>query len=154
MSVDEANSAYRKYTSEVGFHGKDGNVQTRYLFCSREGVPDKHAYDTLGIRSGEHKVRKSNVKRTGCKACIKFRYRKQDGCYVVYKLEERHNHRLYDSVDKRFSRSRRQLKYTDYRNIYNSSGSSIGGARCHSIHTALKGGVEYVGATSVEYKNA
>ncbi|KAJ9556121.1 hypothetical protein OSB04_010735 [Centaurea solstitialis] len=161
-SIDEADVAYRRYAEEVGFDvrqstrkkNKDGNVQNHYLFCSREGVPVKHNFDSLGSRSSVMKLRRSNVKRTGCKARVKFRYRKEDARYVIYKLEEKHNHKLYDSNDKRFARSRRQLKYTDYRNIYNAAGSSIGGSRCHSIQSAFKGGIEYIGATPSDYNNA
>ncbi|KAJ9560785.1 hypothetical protein OSB04_005945 [Centaurea solstitialis] len=137
-TIDEADAAYRRYADVVG----------------REGIPAPKEYDTLNLRPGQHKVRNSSVKRTGCKACIKFRRRKADARYVVYKFEERHNHRLYNVHDKRFARSRRQLKYTDYRNIYNASSSSFGGSKSHTIQSALKGGVEYVGASELDYKNA
>ncbi|KAJ9543617.1 hypothetical protein OSB04_023324 [Centaurea solstitialis] len=110
-SIEEADTAYRRYADEVGFDvrqsnrkkNKDGFVQTRYLVCNRQGV--------------------------------------------VKKLD-------YDTMEKWFSRGRRQLKYTDFRNIYNATGASIGGSKAHNIQAALKGGVENVGATVVDYKNA
>ncbi|KAJ9565625.1 hypothetical protein OSB04_001591 [Centaurea solstitialis] len=161
-SIEEADSAYRRYADEVGFDVRqsnrkkntDGFVQTRYLVCNRQGVVKKLDYDTMGNGFGKKKGRNSSYKRTGCKACIKIRFRKEDRQHVVYKFEEGHNHSLYNNVEKRFSRGRRQLKYTDFRNIYNATGASIGGSKAHNIQAALKGGVENVGATVVDYKNA
>ncbi|KAJ9551304.1 hypothetical protein OSB04_015349 [Centaurea solstitialis] len=161
-SIEEADTAYRVYADEVGFDvrqsnrkkNKDGFVQTRYLVCNRQGVVKKLDYDTMGNGFGKKKGRNSSYKRTGCKACIKIRFRKEERQHVVYKFEERHNHSLYNNVEKRFSRGRRQLKYTDFRNIYNATGASIGGCKAHNIQAALKGGVENVGATVVDYKNA
>ncbi|KAJ9566026.1 hypothetical protein OSB04_001992 [Centaurea solstitialis] len=161
-TIEEAETAYRRYADEVGFDvrrsnrkkNKDGVVQTRYLLCNRQGVVKKLDYDTMGVVVRKHKRRNSNYKRTGCKACIKIRFRKEDKCHVVYKFEERHNHLLYNNAEKRFSRGRRQLRYTDFRNIYNATGASIGGAKAHNIQSALKGGIENVGASVVDYKNA
>ncbi|KAJ9536130.1 hypothetical protein OSB04_un000693 [Centaurea solstitialis] len=132
-SIEEANTAYRRYADELGFD---------------------FDYDTMGNGYGKKKGRNSSYKRTGCKACIKIRFRKEDRQHVVYKFEERHNHSLYNNLEKWFSRGRRQLKYTDFKNIYNATGASIGGSKAHNIQAALKGGVENVGATVVDYKNA
>ncbi|KAJ9542552.1 hypothetical protein OSB04_029058 [Centaurea solstitialis] len=161
-SIEEADTAYRRYADEVGFDvrqsnrkkNKDGFVQTRYLVCNRQGVVKNLDFDTMGNGFGKKKGRNSSYKRTGCKACIKIRFRKEDRLHVVYKFEERHNHSLYNNAEKRFSRGRRQLKYTDFRRIYNATGASIGGSKAHNIQAALKGGIENVGATVVDYKNA
>ncbi|KAJ9556340.1 LOW QUALITY PROTEIN: hypothetical protein OSB04_010954, partial [Centaurea solstitialis] len=161
-SSEAADIAYRKYEDEAGFNVRQSNrkknkyglVQTRYLLCSRQGVSEKKDHDTMDSNVTERKVRNSNFKRTGCKACIKFRFRKEDRSFVVYKFEERHNHVLYSNVDKRFSRGQRQLQYTDYHNIYNATRSSIGGSKAHNIQSALRGGVENVSASIQDYKNA
>ncbi|KAJ9541392.1 hypothetical protein OSB04_027898 [Centaurea solstitialis] len=152
-SSEAADIAYRKYADEAGFDVRQSNrknkydiVQTRYLLCSRQGFSEKKTMILwiLMLQNG----------RTSCKACIKFRFRKEDRTFVVYKFEERHNHALYSNAEKRFSRGRRQLQYTDYLNMYNATGSSIGGSKAHNIQSALRGGVENVSTSVVDYKNA
>ncbi|KAJ9566058.1 hypothetical protein OSB04_002024 [Centaurea solstitialis] len=137
-SSEAADIAYRKYADEAAV----------------KVFQKKKDHDTMDSKVTEQKVRNSNFKRTGCKACIKFRFRKEDRTFVVYKFEERHNHALYSHAEKRFSRGRRQLQYTDYRNIYNATGASIGGSKAHNIQSALRGGVENVSASIQDYKNA
>ncbi|KVI06702.1 FAR1 DNA binding domain-containing protein [Cynara cardunculus var. scolymus] len=116
---------YRKYDDVAGFDirlgskklNSLGGVQTRYFVCSREGNPPKKEFDSLEVSSGERKRRNTNLKRTGCKACLKVHYVKESGRYEVYHFIEGHNHMLCCSDEKMFTRSRRQLDYKDRRNV-------------------------------------
>ncbi|KAJ9556444.1 hypothetical protein OSB04_011058 [Centaurea solstitialis] len=145
-SSEAADIAYRKYADEAGFDVRQSNrkknnydiVQTRYLLCSRQGVSEKRTM-ILWIQ----------MLQNG--RCVTLILKE---LVARHKFEERHNHALYSHAEKRFSRGRRQLQYTDYRNIYNATGASIGGSKAHNIQSALRGGVENVSASIQDYKNA
>ncbi|KAJ9544899.1 hypothetical protein OSB04_024606 [Centaurea solstitialis] len=79
---------------------KLGNVQTRFLVCSKEGAPPTKSFDSLNIRPGDRQHRNSNVKKQG------------------------------------------------------RSSANIGPSTLHKMEAHLKGGYQYVGPTSVDYRNA
>ena len=86
---------------DVRFDAKKTNkfsdIQTRWFVCSREGFPKKR------------RTRNSNVKRSGCDACIKGHLTNDRSTYQVYDFVEVRNHVLFDSNDRRFSRKNRQM---------------------------------------------
>ncbi|KAJ9538906.1 hypothetical protein OSB04_031639 [Centaurea solstitialis] len=77
-TLDAAEGHYVRYAQSAGFDvrrankktNKLGDVQTRFLVCSKEGAPLNKSLDTLNIQTGDRKRRNSNVKRQGCKAWI------------------------------------------------------------------------------------
>ncbi|KAJ9541398.1 hypothetical protein OSB04_027904 [Centaurea solstitialis] len=129
-TIDEADVAYRRYADDVGFDvGQTNRKKNKEGFIQTRYM----LCNRKGIPSPKE--------------------------YDTLNLrpgqhKERHNHRMYNVHDKQFTRSRRQLKYTDYRNIYNAPASSFGGSKSHTIQFALKGGVEYIGESELDYKNA
>ena len=160
-SYTDAESMYRSYADQAGFDvrlnarkiNKDGNIQTRWFVCSREGIPRSKSFDSLHIGPRERRHRNSNVKRVGCRACVKIHLNKEKNGYEVYEFVEVHNHELFNSNDRRFSKKNRQLQYTDYRNILNSATCKIGATKAYRIQTALKGGFEHSKCTAAEYQN-
>ncbi|KAJ9545059.1 hypothetical protein OSB04_024766 [Centaurea solstitialis] len=160
-SLSEAETMYRNYAAKAGFDvrkdakktNKFGDIQTRWFVCSREGFPAKKGLDSLDLRTGERRSRNSNLKRSGCDACIKIHLTKDRTRYEVYEFLEAHNHVLFNSNDRRFSRKNRQMLYTDYKRVLNSSNYKIGSTRAHHIQSALKGGFDQPRGTVVDYKN-
>lgn len=160
-SSEAAEAMYRKYAYKAGFDvrldakktNKEGSIQTRWFVYSKESFPKKKNFDSLEIRPGDRRVRNSNVKRSGCNACVKIHLLKDKTGYEVYEFVEEHNHVLYNSNDLRFSKKNRKMLYTDCRNVLNSSQYKVGATRAHRIQSALKGGVEHNRCTVVDYQN-
>jgi hypothetical protein len=73
--------------------------------------------------------------------------------YEVYKFVECHNHILYNDDEMRFSRSGRQLDYSEQKNVFQSCTQKIGVTKGHRLRGALGGGVRRSGATVRDYQN-
>ena len=160
-SVESVEQRYRNYAEIAGFDirlsnkktNKLGLVQTRYFVCNKEGVPTKREFDSMDVGHGEKKRRKSYVKRTGCKACVKVHYVSDIGRYVVYKFTETHNHMLYLPEDRLFSRANRQLGFVDRANVFNACSSKVGITQSHRMQSIKKGGIERSGDTARDHLN-
>ncbi|XP_024974727.1 protein FAR1-RELATED SEQUENCE 5-like [Cynara cardunculus var. scolymus] len=122
-SVESAEKMYRKYANEVGF-------------------------DVRG-----RTIRNSNIKRSGCGACLKIHLVKEPNQYEVYKFVEQHNHILFNKEEMRFSRSKRQLHYADHKNVFHGSSSKVGVTKSHRFIKAVKGGVDSSGGTVRDHQN-
>ncbi|XP_024969595.1 protein FAR1-RELATED SEQUENCE 5-like [Cynara cardunculus var. scolymus] len=111
---------------------------------------DKAGFD---VRPSERRYRNTNLKRCGCNACLKIHLTKDGGCYEIYEFVEEHNHALFNDNDRRFSRKNRQMKYTDFKTVLNSSSYKVGARRAHRIQTALNGGFEHTRVSEIDFKN-
>ncbi|XP_024962514.1 protein FAR1-RELATED SEQUENCE 5-like [Cynara cardunculus var. scolymus] len=161
LTINEAEKMYRAYADNAGFDvrlhakktNKNGDIQTRWFVCNKEGTPNKQFFDSMDMQSGERRYRNTNLKRCGCLACIKVHLKKDKSGYEIYEFVEAHNHALFNTNDRRFSRKNRQMKYTDYKNVLNSSSYKVGAIRAHRIQTALNGGFEHNRCSEIDFKN-
>ncbi|KAI3697309.1 hypothetical protein L6452_30237 [Arctium lappa] len=152
---------YREYADKSGFDvrlnakkkNKYDDIQTRWFVCSKEGVPAGKKFDSLDLRPGDRRYRNSNLKRSGCEACVKVHLTKDRTSYEIYEFVEAHNHVLFNANDRRFSRKNRQMQYTDYKHVLNSSSYKVGPTRAHRYQTVLNGGFDQCRSTCVDYKN-
>ena len=160
-SYSEVESMYTLYADRAGFDvrlkakklNKDGIIQIRWFVCSKEGIPNKKAFDSLQAGPTVRRCRNSNVKRSGCKACLKIRLAKDKPGYEVYDFVEVHNHCLFDMNTRRYSKSNRKMQYTNYRNILNGASYRMGATKVHRIQTAMKCGFEYTKGSAMDYQN-
>ncbi|XP_024969199.1 protein FAR1-RELATED SEQUENCE 5-like [Cynara cardunculus var. scolymus] len=160
-TINEVERTYRAYADNAGFDvrmhvkktNKHGEIQTRWFVCSREGNPKKKDFDSLYMQPGERRYHNTNIKRCGCNACIKIHLTKDRACYEIYEFVEAHNHALFNNNDRRFSRKNRQMKYTDFKTVLNSSSYKVGARRAHRIQTALNGGFEHTRISEIDFKN-
>jgi len=91
-SLEAAKGYYVRYAECAGFDvrrsnrktNKLGDVQTRFMVCSKEGVPPKKSFDTLDAQPGDRKHRNSNVKRQGCKVRCIIHLTKDRKQYEIY----------------------------------------------------------------------
>ncbi|XP_024977623.1 protein FAR1-RELATED SEQUENCE 5-like [Cynara cardunculus var. scolymus] len=132
---------------------KYDDIQTRWLACSRQGTQRKKDFDSLDMHVGERRYRNTNIKRSGCNACIKIHMTKDRASYKIYEFVEAHNHALFNINDRRFSRKNRQMKYTDFKTVLNSSSYNVGARRAHRIQTALNGEFEHTRVSEIDFKN-
>ncbi|KAJ9545236.1 hypothetical protein OSB04_024943 [Centaurea solstitialis] len=160
-NYSDAEEMYRQYADFGGFDvrlntrkiNNVGLIQNRWLVCSKQGNPRDKSFNSLIGGPRDRQRRNSNVKRMGCKACVKFRLNKEKDGYEIYELVEVHNHVLFDSNDRRYSKRNRKMKYTDFRNILSSSTYKLGATKTFRLQTALKGGFEYMKGTASDYQN-
>ncbi|XP_024965781.1 protein FAR1-RELATED SEQUENCE 5-like [Cynara cardunculus var. scolymus] len=152
---------YRAYADNAGFDvrlhakktNKNGDIQTRWFVCNREGTTNKKFFDSMDIQFGERRYRNTNLKRCGCNTCIKIHLKKDKSGYEIYEFVEAHNHALFNTNDRRFSRKNRQMKYTDFKNVLNSSSYKVGAIRAHRIQTTLNGRFEHNRYSEIDFKN-
>lgn len=160
-SLDEVESLYQRYAEMAGFVirrssqkiNNDGLIQNKYFVCSKYGLPLKKTFDSLNRLKRQREVRNSNVKRTGCTTCVKFRLLKGTTTYECYGFEEQHNHCLLRNHEIGFTRKARQMKFSHHRFVHDVGTSNMGATRAHKLHTSLRGGYESGGPTVVDYQN-
>ncbi|KVI11002.1 FAR1 DNA binding domain-containing protein, partial [Cynara cardunculus var. scolymus] len=148
-SVESAEKMYRKYANEAGFDirlsnkkiNKLGRITSRFYVCSKEGRPQSKYFDSLDVLPSGRTFRNSNIKRSGCGACLKIHFVKEPNQYEVYKFVEQHNHILFNKEEMRFSRFKRKLHYADHKNVFHGSSSKVGVTKSHRFMNAVKGGV-------------
>ncbi|KAK9133206.1 hypothetical protein Scep_012734 [Stephania cephalantha] len=105
-SEEQAYSFYNAYARRLGFSVrkgelkrlKSGRIYLREFLCSRQGYRAKHT------RGPPKKPRPQT--RTKCRACIRFKV-KEDGCWVVRKFIEEHNHNFASQSEVHLLRSQR-----------------------------------------------
>ncbi|XP_024995247.1 protein FAR1-RELATED SEQUENCE 5-like [Cynara cardunculus var. scolymus] len=120
LTINEADKMYRAYADNAGFDvrlhakktNKNGDIQTRWFVCNREGTPNKKFFDSMDMQSGERRYRNTNLKRKN-----------------------------------------RQMRYTDYKNVLNSSSYKVGAIKAHRIQTVLNGGFEHNRYSEIDFKN-
>ncbi|XP_024977644.1 protein FAR1-RELATED SEQUENCE 5-like [Cynara cardunculus var. scolymus] len=160
-TVESTEKMYRKYANEAGFDvrlsnkkiNKKGRITSRFYVCSKEGRPPSKYFDSLDVLPGDRRIRNSNVKRSGCGACLKIHFVKERREYEVYKFIKQHNHMLFNKEEMRFSRSKRQLHYADHKNVFHGSSSKVGVTKSHRFRKAITGGVDCSGGTVRDHQN-
>ncbi|XP_024966005.1 protein FAR1-RELATED SEQUENCE 5-like [Cynara cardunculus var. scolymus] len=160
-SVESAEKMYRKYANEAGFDirlsnkkiNKLGRITSRFYVCSKEGRPQSKYFDSLDVLPSGRTFRNSNIKRSGCGACLKIHFVKEPNQYEVYKFVEQHNHILFNKEEMRFSRFKRKLHYADHKNVFHGSSSKVGVTKSHRFMNAVKGGVDSSGGTVRDHQN-
>ncbi|KAJ9543979.1 hypothetical protein OSB04_023686 [Centaurea solstitialis] len=160
-SYQEAISIYERYADQGGFdvrlsttvYGKNNIVTIKYAVCSREGVAPKTSIDTVHDSIETSRYRRTSLKRTGCKACIRIRFVEPRSTYEIYYFDDKHNHMLIDKNAMIMSRKRRQLCVTDQIFIHKAASAGVGASKAHKLHTSLNGGYDVTGCTVSDYKN-
>ena len=160
-SIDAAEKVFRNYANAVGFDvrlsnkktNKDGITTARFFVYNKEGNPTPKLYDSLNVKSGERRRRNSNLKRSGCLACMKVHYVKKTRRYEVYKFNEKHNHMLFTQQEMSLSRANRDLSFGDQCNIFNACVSKVGISKSHRLRNISKGNVGLSGGTVRDYQN-
>ncbi|XP_024959811.1 protein FAR1-RELATED SEQUENCE 5-like [Cynara cardunculus var. scolymus] len=129
-SVESVENMYRKYGDVAGFDIRMGTKKLNSLG---------------GVQTCYFVCSKE--------ACLKVHDVKESGRYEVYHFIEGHNHMLYCSDEKKFTRSRRQLDYKDRRNVYHASSSKVGITQSRRMQLAMNGGLVASGGTARDHMN-
>ncbi|XP_024962583.1 protein FAR1-RELATED SEQUENCE 5-like [Cynara cardunculus var. scolymus] len=160
-TVESAEKMYQKYANEAGFDvrlsnkkkNKIGRITSRFYVCSKKGRPPSKYFDSLDVLPGDRRIPNTNIKHSGCGACFKIHFVKERRQYEVYKFVEQHNHMLFNKKEMRFSRSKRQLHYTNHKNVFHGSSSKVGVTKSHRFRKAIMGGVDSSGGTVRDHQN-
>ncbi|KAJ9543978.1 hypothetical protein OSB04_023685 [Centaurea solstitialis] len=155
-SYQEAISIYERYADQGGFdvrlsttvYGKNNIVTIKYAVCSREGVAPKTSIDTVHDSIETSRYRRTSLKRTSCKACIRIRFVEPRSAYEIYYFDDKHNHMLIDKNAMII-----QLCVTDQIFIHKAASAGVGASKAHKLHTSLNGGYDVTGCTVSDYKN-
>ncbi|XP_024990545.1 protein FAR1-RELATED SEQUENCE 5-like [Cynara cardunculus var. scolymus] len=107
----------------------------------------------MAIQSSEMRYRNTNFKRCRCNTCVKLHLTKDRSCYEIYEFVEAHNHALFNTNDRRFSRKNRQMKSMNFKNVLNSSSYKVSAIRARCIQTTLNGGFEHNRCSEIDFKN-
>ncbi|KAJ9565451.1 hypothetical protein OSB04_001417 [Centaurea solstitialis] len=160
-TIDVAEKVFRKYAAAAGFDVRLSNKKTnkygittaRFFVCNKEGNPTPKLYDSLNVKSGERRRRNSNLKRSGCLACMKVHYVKLRQRYEIYKFNEKHNHMLFSEQEMSLSRANRELSFGDQCNVFNACVSKVGISKSHRLRNISKGNAGLSGGTVRDYQN-
>jgi len=143
---------YKTYAAAAGFgvrlstlgRSTDGVIKWRYALCTRAGAKNVRTKDV------SPKTRRPSS-RCGCdaKMVLKFSY----GRYIVWKFEERHNHKPCTEDEREFLPANRKLSEQHQSFILNCARANIGGTRSHRLYSEFVGGYANVGAQTRDFKN-
>ncbi|XP_023771134.1 protein FAR1-RELATED SEQUENCE 5-like [Lactuca sativa] len=106
-SYEDITDMYYKYALAASFdvrkttNGKNGHgiIRLRYLVCNRQGLPNTGHVDTLNPNRSKIK-RKTDSRRTGCNACIRFRMIKGSStCLSNQNVCATQAHRLFTAIN-------------------------------------------------------
>ncbi|XP_076892484.1 protein FAR1-RELATED SEQUENCE 5-like [Bidens hawaiensis] len=89
------------------------------MVCSKAGAPRCKDVDTMDTPSSASKRRHTNIKVTGCNACIKLKVPSNSVGFGIYDFIEAHNHGLVSDYNMDLTRGRRQLQFSDKEFIQN-----------------------------------
>ncbi|KAF8029665.1 hypothetical protein BT93_E2174 [Corymbia citriodora subsp. variegata] len=149
---DEAYNTYNAYAICKGFgvrkgqkaNNSKGILRTCTFLCNYEG-------HSPPILPHEQRDVYWTVKRTGCKACIKFKI--EDGVWVVVKFEEVHNHPFVDDKQKHLIRSYRHITDTNRSILASLTRAGVRAMKAYSYLSSEAGGQENVGFTLRDCQN-
>ncbi|XP_022041060.1 protein FAR1-RELATED SEQUENCE 5-like [Helianthus annuus] len=164
-TIKQAVAMYEEYAQLAGFGTRLGTSKKvkignevittrRYVLCSRAPVnKHKHKETNPDDIDSTSPSRRSNVKVTDCKACMKFRRIKKSTDYEIYGFVEEHNHGFTSPENLDLSLKRRKLDFSTQEFIAKCRNANLGPTKSHKVHVAIKGGHHNVHGTVVDYKN-
>ncbi|XP_035838155.1 protein FAR1-RELATED SEQUENCE 5-like [Helianthus annuus] len=164
-TIEQAIAMYEAYAQLAGFGTRLGTSKKvkigneiittrRYVLCSRAPVnKHKHKETNPDDIDSTSPSRRSNVKVTDCKACVKFRRIKKSTDYEIYGFVEQHNHGFTSPENLDLSLKRRKLDFSTQEFIAKCRNANLGPTKSHKLHVAIKGGHHNVHGTVVDYKN-
>ncbi|KAK3437227.1 hypothetical protein EUGRSUZ_C01967 [Eucalyptus grandis] len=143
---DEAYNTYNAYAICKGFgvrkgqkaNNSKGILRACTFLCNCEGYSPP-------ILPHEQRDIYRTVKRSGCKACIKFKI--EEGVWVVVKFEDVHNHPFVDDKQKHLIRSYRHITNTNGSILTSLVGAGVRATKAYSYLSGEAGGQEIVGFT-------
>ncbi|XP_022041848.1 protein FAR1-RELATED SEQUENCE 5-like [Helianthus annuus] len=162
-SMEAAIAMYEEYAQLAGFCTRLGTskkekigdkviTNLRYVLCSRANKPK----DTDGQPSEVDTIspkRRSNIKVTDCKACVKFKRVKDTDEVELYKWVEQHNHGFTSPENLDLSLKKRKHDFSTTEFIAKCRNANIGPMKSHKLQVVIKGGHHNVQGTVVDYKN-
>ncbi|KAK9060504.1 hypothetical protein SSX86_021208 [Deinandra increscens subsp. villosa] len=162
-SWSDALKMYNDYADKAGFSTRLGttkknrkptkDVTHKYVLCNRAGTATLKNSSFYTSPSVVHKRRRTKSNLTNCGACIRFKVIKGTPKFSVQGFVETHNHRLIDKDNMDFSRKRRKMGFDEQQFVHQLSLNKIGATRAHKIRCSIKGGVDKVRGTAVDFKN-
>ncbi|XP_076910473.1 protein FAR1-RELATED SEQUENCE 5-like [Bidens hawaiensis] len=138
---DDAVAMYKAYAAKAGFD------------VSKAGAPRCKDVDTMDTSSSASKRRQTNIKVTGCSACIKLKVPSNSVSFEIYDFIEAHNHGLVSDYNMDLTRGRRQLQFLDKEFIQNLQAIGFGPVVAHRVQSSLKGGQHLVMGSKTDFKN-
>ncbi|XP_019190597.1 PREDICTED: protein FAR1-RELATED SEQUENCE 5-like [Ipomoea nil] len=155
---------YINYARTCGFsvphgtlkRGRDGQLTSRYLLCSREGVkgggqnPPKPVVGGSGGSITQRRKRVSN--RVNCNARICIIKDKGVG-FIVSIFVPEHTHRMCSEPSKLFMRINRKLDVAQQAFLTNCVKANVGGSKGFRLYKESVGSYANVGATDTEFHN-
>ncbi|XP_076957791.1 protein FAR1-RELATED SEQUENCE 5-like [Bidens hawaiensis] len=102
---------------------------------------------------GNHVVAHTNIKVTGCNACIKLKVPSNSVGFEIYDFIEAHNHGFVSDYNMDLTRGRRQLQFSDKEFIQNLQTTGFGPVVAHCVQSSLKGGQRLVTGSKTDFKN-
>ncbi|KAF8020154.1 hypothetical protein BT93_G0762 [Corymbia citriodora subsp. variegata] len=133
---DEAYNTYNAYAICKGFGVRKGQRAN-----NRHSPP---------ILPHEQRDVYRTMKRTGCKACIKFKI--EDGVWVVVKFEEVHNHPFVGDKQKHLIRSYRHITDTNRSILASLTRAGVRATKAYLYLSSEAGGQENVGFTLRDFQ--
>lgn len=167
INLNEAYKFYEEYAKIGGFEARKGTqkptknnlaVKIKYFVCSREGFNTKKVVkcsnieEAVVVHNETKQTRERSSQRCGCEASVRLRIT-EDGKYILYIFNERHNHALVKPEYMVHLKSQRKLNNFNKRILHKLAEASIGPIVGYRVLTKLHGGHENVGATAVDCKN-
>ncbi|XP_076890398.1 protein FAR1-RELATED SEQUENCE 5-like [Bidens hawaiensis] len=157
---DDAVRMYKAYAAKAGFDVRmstitwtKGPISHRYMVCSKAGTPCCKYVDTMDTLSSSSKRCHTNIKVTGCNACIKLKVPLKSVGFERYDFIEAHNHGLVSDYNMDLTPRRRQLQFSDKGFIQNLQTTGFGPVVAHRVQSSLKGGQRLVTGSKTDFKN-
>ncbi|KAI3524615.1 hypothetical protein L1887_03274 [Cichorium endivia] len=107
------------------------NVIRRYFVCNHQGVPNTSEVDTLDANS---RLKKNcNLIRSKCEAGIKCTIIPGSTEFIVYEVEEKHNHPLYTKKNIHLSKTKRKMDVYQKSFIFKTRSQTVGPLISHRL---------------------
>ncbi|XP_076949460.1 protein FAR1-RELATED SEQUENCE 5-like [Bidens hawaiensis] len=130
-----------------------GAISHRYMVCSKASTPRCKDVDTMDTSASSSKRHHTNIKVTGCNACIKLKVPSNSVGFEIYDFREAHNHGLVSDYNMDLTRGRRQLQFSDKEFIQNLQTTGFDPVVAHHVQSSLKGGQHLVTGSKTDFKN-
>ncbi|XP_031131769.1 protein FAR1-RELATED SEQUENCE 12-like [Ipomoea triloba] len=163
QTLDEGVRYYKEYAAFVGFDvrgstmkkNRYGDVEVKYLLCSREGYTVTKAQRSSTAGEGNRaniNTRRRVSNRVGCMARCPLK-RQKDGLYAIIVFTKSHKHRLCAREARPFLKINRNLEIGHQAFIAACEKANIGTSKAFDLYSVLGGGLDSIGATCVDFMN-